>query len=249
MSRRDPSAVWTHNDDGSVLFAVDAGGRILSEHQLPLDLLDWEDAEIADCATGSCLYLADTGDNAERRGPGSIRIVRVAEPDPRVSAPEEGEPLDADVFPIALPDGPRDVEALFVLPGERVHVITKGRQHPLTVYRYPGLLRPDTVVLEEVQRLSSGPMTLLAQVTGASATRDGSLVLVRTYQALEVFRVDADTLARRENGIVNLRTLQEIQGEAVAAGPDGRVVLTSEGGPLGDPASLRVLRCELEGGV
>lgn len=57
----------------------------------------------------------------------------------------------------------------------------------------------------------------------------------------------ADTLARRANGIVNLRTLQEIQGEAVALGPDGLVVLTSEGGPLGGPASMRLLRCAVGG--
>jgi hypothetical protein len=82
---------------------------------------------------------------------------------------------------------------------------------------------------------------------GACASADGSLVLVRTYQALEVFVVEADTLARRENGVLNLRTLEEIQGEAVALGPNGPVVLTSEGGPFGGPASMRLLRCALGG--
>jgi hypothetical protein len=144
-----------------------------------------------------------------------------------------------------LPDGARDIEALFVLPGERIHLVTKGRRHPLTVYRYPPPLRPDTVTLEEVQQLSDGPRSLLAQVTGASASADGSLVAVRTYQSLEFFTVVADTLARRPNGVVNLRPLEEIQGEAVALGPDGLVVLTSEGGPLGGPPSMRILRCEV----
>ena len=243
VSRRDSGIIWTHNDGGSVLYALEPSGRVVSAHTLPMRLRDWEDMEIADCAGGgACLYFADTGDNEERRPAGSIRIARVREPEPAAPGP-----LEADVFPIRLPDGPRDIEALFVLPGERVHLVTKGRQHPLTVYSYPPPLRPDTVTLEEVQRLSSGPMSLLSQVTGASASTDGSLVAIRTYQALEFFYVVADTLARRANGIVNLRTLEEIQGEAVALGPDGLVVLTSEGGPLGGPASMRLLRCAVGG--
>ena len=243
VSRREAGLIWTHNDDSSALYALEPNGRVVSEHPLPIPLRDWEDMEVADCAGGgACLYFADTGDNEERRAAGSIRIVRVREPRPAAPGP-----LDADVFPIRLPDGPRDIEALFVLPGEGVHLVTKGRQHPLTVYRYPPPLRPDTVILEEVQRLSSGPMSLLSQVTGASASADGGLVAIRTYQALEFFDVVADTLARRVNGIVNLRTLQEIQGEAVALGPEGLVVLTSEGGPLGGPASMRLLRCAVGG--
>jgi hypothetical protein len=248
VSRRDPSAIWSHNDEGSILYAVDQRGRILSEHRLPLVLRDWEDVAVADCPSGSCLYLADTGDNAERRRAGDIRIVRLPEPDPRARAPEGAPPLQADVFPIVLPDGPRDIEAMFVLPGERIHLVTKGRQHPLTVYRYPGTLRHDTVGLQEVQRLSDGPRSLLSQVTGASASASGSVVAVRTYQSLEFFQVDADTLARRPNGLVNLRTLEEMQGEGVALGPDGLVVLTSEGGPLGGPASMRLLTCRVEEG-
>ena len=72
-----------------------------------------------------------------------------------------------------LPDGPRDIEALLVLPGERVLVVTKGRNDPVTVYRYPGALRPDTVTLEEVQRLSDGPRILPRQVTGGAVSRRG----------------------------------------------------------------------------
>jgi len=243
VSRRDPGFFWTHNDGGSSLYALDASGRVVSEHSLPIHLRDWEDIEVADCGASSCLYLADTGDNQERREAGSIRIVRIAEPEP--GGPDSA--VEPEVFPLRLPDGPRNIEALFVLPGERVYLVTKGRRHPVTVYRYPPPLRADTVTVVEVQRLGSGPMPLLSQVTGAATSADGSVVAVRTYQTLEFFRVAADTLARRPNGLVNLRTLEEIQGEAVALGPDGLVVLTSEGGPFGGPASMRLLRCDLGG--
>jgi hypothetical protein len=247
FSRIDPGVIWTHNDGDSDLYAVDREARLLAEHRLSVGLRDWEDMEIGACGDRSCLYLADTGDNEERRAPGSIRILRVREPDAPGEASAEPRALEAEVFPLRLPDGPRDVEALFVLPGERLHLVTKGRRHAVTVYRYPPPLRPDTVTLEEVQRLGAGPMPLLSQVTGASASADGSVVAIRTYQSLEFFRVEADTLARRPDGVVNLRTLEEIQGEAVALGPDGLVVLTSEGGPFGDPPSMRWLRCRVGG--
>ncbi|MGD2045200.1 MAG: hypothetical protein PVJ80_04430 [Gemmatimonadota bacterium] len=246
VGRRNPDILWTHNDGDSDLYALDRDGRVVARFDVPVRMRDWEDLEIARCPeAGSCLYLADTGDNGERRRAGSIRIVRVAEP--LVSDGAEDRPtLEADVFPIALPDGPRDVEALFVLPDGAPYLVTKGGSAPVSVYRYPGSLRPDTVVLEEVQQLSDGPQGLLDRVTGASASPDGSWVAIRTYQALEFYRVEAGRLAHVDGGLANLRSLAEIQGEAVGIGMEGVVALTSEGGPLGGPPSMRILRCRLE---
>jgi hypothetical protein len=246
VSSAGADLIWTHNDGNSALYAVDRGGRVVAERALRLRLVDWEDLEIAQCPDGgACLYLADTGDNLEARTPGSAGIVRVREPDPLRLTPTVRQPLEAEVFPIRLPDGPRDIEAIFVLPGERPYLVTKGRAHPLTVYRYPPPLRPDTVTLQEVQRLSGSAMPLLSQVTGASASADGALVAIRTYEALELFDVVGDTLARRSDGTVSLSALGEVQGEAVALGPDGLVVLTSEGDPRGGPASMRILQCRV----
>ena len=234
-----PDVFWTHNDGDSQLFAIGRDGRTLAQYPLRPRPEDLEDMAAGECAEGgSCLYLADTGDNAERRDAGDARVLRVREPD--LAAPGV---IDLESFPIRLPDGPRDIEAIFVLPGERVHLVTKGRNHAITVYRYPPPLRPDTVTLEEVQRLTEGPQSLLDQVTGSSASVDGSLVAVRTYQALAFYNVAGDSLAPLSGGLVNLRPLQEIQGEGVGLGPEGLVFLTSEGGPLGGPAGMRVLRC------
>lgn len=261
-----PGVVWSHNDGGSTLFAVDTTGTVLGFGEVRPRLRDWEDLAAGACdAHGSCLYLADTGDNRERRPDGQIRILRLAEPtlpatrltragSPRTaptaragSPPTLGPegPLRAEVFPIRLPDGPRDVEAVFVLPGERIHVITKGRRHAITVYRYPPPLRPDTVTLVEVQRLTSSAQPIANQVTGASASADGRTVAVRTYQSLAFYGVEADTLQPLADGLVNLRTLAEAQGEAVALGPGGLVALTSEGGPFGGAPAMNLLRCSL----
>lgn len=241
VSRRSSGVLWTHNDEGSELFSLDADGLVLGRFTMSEAARDPEDLASADCAGETCLYLADTGDNAERRGDGDARILRVREPED----PTESGPLEADAFPVRLPDGPRDTEAIFVLPGERVYLLTKGRSDPVTVYRYPGELRGEVVTLEEVQVLTGGPQQLLDQVTGASASSDGSLVGVRTYRALRFYEVEAGHLVPLEGGLVNLRPLEEIQGEGLALGPDGAVWLTSEGGPLGGPAALNALRCRL----
>lgn len=252
---RDPEVLWTHNDDGSVLYAIDREGTIRAAYSILPALRDWEDIAVAPCEEhGTCLYLADTGDNAEGRSDGNIRVVRIAEPD--VSMAERtgteggtGRPeIQGEVFPLRLPDGARDVEALLILPGERLYLITKGRNHAITVYRYPSPLRPDTVTLETVQLLTDGAAALGNQVTGASVSPLGDLVSVRTYQALEFFRVQGDTLARVEGGLVNLRSLGEAQGEAVGLGPDGLVVLTSEGGVFGGAPGMNLLHCGLVSG-
>lgn len=249
VSLRHPGTFWTHNDDGSVLYAVDREGSITARFPLADDLRDWEDLAVSTCPEdGSCLYLADLGDNDEQRPAGGILLRRIPEPDPTGSGAEvdaDGR-LRTESFPLRLPDGPRDIEALLVLPGERVYVVTKGRNHPVTVYRYPPPLRPDTVTLEEVQRLTSRAQILPRQVTGGAVDPRGAVLALRTYESLQFYRMDGDTLAAIDGALVNLRTLQEGQGEAVGIGLDGLVVLTSEGGPVGGPASMTVMRCDLE---
>lgn len=240
-SLRHADTYWVHEDAGSVLYAVDETGAIRSRFPVRPSLRDWEDLVVAGCTDGgSCLYMADTGDNYEERA--TARILRIPEPDP--AAPDTLRP---EVHPVRFPHGARDVEALLVLPGERVFVVSKGRNHPITLYRYPGPLRADTVTLEPMQELSEGPRILPRQVTGGAVSPRGSLVALRTYESLQFYRVASDTLVPVEGGLVNLRPLREPQGEGVGMGLDGQVVLASEGGPAGAPGSLSFLRCQIEG--
>ncbi len=242
-----PQVLWSHNDSGhpAVLVAMDLEGSPLGVFPLspPVDNRDWEDIAAGPCGDGGCLYLADTGDNMEVR-PGVV-LLRVREP----TTLEAGQALGAERFPMRLPQGPRDIESVFVLPGEQVFFVTKGRNHPVTVYRYPPPLRPEEeVVLEEVQVLTDGPQSLPNQVTGADASRDGRFVVVRTYTSLTFYRVEDGRLTPLSGGKVDLRTLEEPQGEGVALGPQGMVALTTEAGNFGGIAALRLLRCRvLEG--
>lgn len=241
-SRTYEGVFWTMDDSGPpLLFALDAEGRLLGSVRIPENLgYDREDLSLGPCGSSDCIYVADVGDNLERRN--SIVLYRFAEP-----APGDESTLPPDVFRLGLPDGPRDVEATFLLPGERFHILSKGRNHPPTLYRYPGPLRSGpTVVLERVQSFGGGPRSLPRQVTGADASRDGRIVAVRTYETLDLFRVEGDTLQSIPGSTVDLRTLREPQGEGIALAPGGAVVLTSEQGPLGRRGSIVLLGCEGE---
>jgi len=238
--------LWTQNDNGSTLFAVDPEGKILARFRIRPRLADWEDLALARCpGTGWCLYLADLGDNYEERP--FVRILRVPEPNPAEAGGQASpQVLQAEVFPVRLPDGPRDIETLLVLPGQRVLAVTKGRNAAVTVYRYPGALRPDTVTLEEVQRLSQGPRILPRQVTGGAVSPDRGVVALRTYESLRFYRLQADALVPLEGGLVSLRALEEPQGEGVGISLGGSLYLSSEAGPIGGLGSLIALRCNLD---
>lgn len=230
---------WTHNDSERPpsLYRLDAQGRIAQRVVVTgARLEDWEDIASARCARGTCLYLADIGDNLHTRPFG--RIVRVQEPAPRDSS------VSADgSFPFRYPDGPADAEALFVLPGERVFVITKGRNRAAMLYRYPGRLRADTVVLEPVRALTDGLAQFPDMVTGAAATHDGHHVAVRRYGYVELFHVRDGSLVPAAR--IDLGALGERQGEGVALHADGELLLVSERGPGGTAGTLGRVRCML----
>jgi hypothetical protein len=242
-------SLFTHNDGGHepTVYVLDRRGSVLA--RIPLlgaENRDWEDMATGTCARGACVYLADTGDNQEARD--VITLYRFHDP-----GVYDGSPIRAEAFPMVLPDGPRDIEALFVLPGEEVFFISKGRNHSATVYRYPPPLKEgEKVRLESIQELSTGPLPLLDQITGADASRDGRFVAVRTYQTLRFYswagsEVQGGRLRPLEGGTVALRILAEGQGEAVGLGPGGEVALTSEA-VFGRGGTLSFLECAIPGG-
>lgn len=241
-SFRHPDTYWVIDDGREPeIQAVDGAGASKGVLRLAIPRVrDKEDLALARCDDAWCLYVADTGDNYLSRD--RVTVYRVREPD---SLPPT-DPASPDAFHVRFPDGPRDVEAIFVLPGEDLYLVSKGGTDPVTVYHHPGPLRADSVVtVREVQRLSDGPRVLPRQVTGAAAALDGQLVVVRTYETLSVHRVEEGRLEPVSDGSISLRTLQEAQGEGVGLGRDGGVVLVSEAGPLGSLGSIAVLRCTL----
>src|SRR5688572_31114856 len=69
LSRRTPGVIWSHNDSGQpLLHALDAAGQSRGRVRIPKATgEDWEDISVAACSGGSCLYVADIGDNNRAR--------------------------------------------------------------------------------------------------------------------------------------------------------------------------------------
>ena len=244
-SRRLPGVFWTHDDSGgdALLFAIDSTGALLGSVRVTdARNRDWEALALGPCPSGDCLYIADTGDN--QGGRDDVAIYRVPEP-----RPEDSATAPAERLPIRYPEGHPDTEAIYVLLDGGIHLVTKGRNTPVTVYRYPGEARPEqTVEVVLVGRLTRKPVPLPYQVTGAAASPDGRWVVVRTYTAVQIYQVGRrGRLRPRLAGTgIDVQTLAEPQGEAVAVTEDGAIVLTSEAGPEPVPGTIGWIDCRLE---
>ncbi|HEX2202084.1 MAG TPA: hypothetical protein VHG91_02245 [Longimicrobium sp.] len=246
-SHRTPGVFWTHNDSGGdpAVYAFGLDGRIMGTVTVTgARNRDWEDMAVGPCAAagGSCLYLADIGNNAGRRRD-PIVLYRVPEP-----APGDAATAPAERFEAHFPGERHDAEAMFVLPDGRVYLVSKGtgRRAPVELFRWPTPLQAGAVAtLERVRTLAPPPRQPGDEVTGASASPDGRWVAVRTYSTLALFPADSITGTGGAALQMDLLPLGESQGEAVALGDDGSVVLTSEGGGASLPGNAALLRCTL----
>ena len=237
-SVRHPGVIWTINDGRDQnLYAVDSTGALLA--RIPLDLpevWDVEDLAIGPCGSESCLFVADVGDNYRFRD--TLSVYRVREPD------LDAERAAADVFHMRLPEGPVDIEALLLARDGGVWLLSKGNREPVSLFQYPGALRTDTIMpLTETHRVESGGRSLQKQITGASPIPGTDMFVVRTYESLAVYQINDGMLQKVEGSDLLLGTLREAQGEALSVRADGRVVLTSEAGPLGRQGGMNFLSC------
>jgi len=232
LSRRTPGIIWSHNDSGApVLFAFDTSGKARGRVPVTgMSVDDWEDLAVGPCAQGSCLYLADIGDN--NRGRRQITIYRVPEPRPEDKATAPVEALHA-----VYPDGPRDAEALFVAPGGQILLISKDDPRTTALYRLRQPAAGRTGKLEFMARLP------LDRATGAGTSPDGVWVAVRTNNELLLYRTqDLIGGGNAQPRRFDLAALREPQGEGVALGADGLVYLAGEGNGSG---TFTTLRCNL----
>ena len=229
--------IWVIADSGPpFLYSIDPNNGIAQRVRI-LDAAvdDWEDLASGPCgSTGACLYIAEIGDNLHSAA--TRAVLRVPEPEPGDSSAR------AERFAFRFPDGPSDAEALAVLPDQTMLVITKGRNRAIGVYRYPTPLVADSVVtLERIASLSSGIVQLPAQITGAASDPAGTLLVLRSYLALQLYHLEDDGL-ERIGAPYDLTGLREPQGEGIALTRDGHVVLVGEAPGGGTVAGLQ---CEL----
>jgi hypothetical protein len=183
------------------------------------------------------VWIADTGDNEHTRS--SVVLYRVDEP--AVSA--SGRDVVAttshpDVWRLRYPDGPADAEALAVTPQGVPYLITKTIDGVAAVYAVP--VRPDGDQVRPVQRVATihftltgtpGPFAPFGELTatGAAVSRDGNVVVVRTYTDAYLWRIGPAGLpAALRSRPTRVPLPSQPQGEGICF-DRGRLMIDSEG--------------------
>jgi hypothetical protein len=246
-SARQPGLYWTLNDSGNEpeVVAIDVRGATRARVRLDgVENEDWEALGMGPCPSGTCLVVGDVGDNMARRP--VVRLLRF--PEPALPAPP-GEAMrvqrEVELLRFRFPDGPRDVEALYVAPDGAVWLITKRpawwalRARPARLYRLPAAAwrapgaAPVVAEAAGVLPVYPGRRNAREWVTDAALSgvqRDGGrLLAVLTYGTIHLFRADPVTGRPGARVARCPLPLPEHDPEAIAWRPDGSLMVTNEG--------------------
>lgn len=215
-----PGVLYLHNDSGddARFFAIEVSGAGRAVFQVEgADAIDWEEVARGPCGAGggTCLFLADIGDNDRERD--SVEIYRVKEPDTLASRTVTAERLS-----ISYPDGAHDAETLLVHPVTgAITVVTKVKKGSSGVYEL--LSPPASGAATFVRAGSLKPPIGSASFTSGDVHPDGSGVLLRTSSSVFYYPMDPDqTVAQALSGLpCELPAADEEQGEAIAWIPGG----------------------------
>ena len=246
VSRRQPGVLWTIDDSGNPpwLFATDTLGTDRGAFRVAgARNHDWEAITVGPCGPSDCLYIADTGDNFERRP--SVRLYRVAEPDLRASRRAPPRTALAMSVEVRYPDGPHDVESVLVDSAGDAYLVSKGLLGTVRLYRVPASAwRSGRVTADPLGALPIDAGRQLGRlVTDAALAPGGREVAIRTYREIFFFErlPDGRLRPRSDRPVCSVAGL-EVQGEGVAYLDAGTLVLTSEAG-YGRPGTISVVRC------
>lgn len=230
---------YTLNDAGgnASLLMFDESGEFRGEQLVEgATNTDWEDLASGPCPAavdaGSCLYIADIGDNDGTRDAITLWVV-----------PETSETIvDAVACMLAYPDGPRDAETLLVNPegaegAGTVRIVSKESDGEAKIFKRATLAcgdTPDALQLEAEVQLD-GP------ATGGVMTE--SVVVVRTLSSAWAWQ-DCGITADTWNAAPELIDLgSDPQGEAIGVTMDGGFITTSESSPF----RFRLIPCTERG--
>ncbi len=230
-SRTNAGVIYAHNDSGDSarVFALSSTGALLGQITLGgATAVDWEDMAVGPCPDGSCVFVADVGDNGKSRSNCAIYTI----PEPALDGkPFATQTIAAKKFPFTYPDGKWNCETVLVDPTTgRIYLVTKDSAIDGGVYVFPEKLEPGVPVT--LTKVGSAAGTKGALVTGGDISPCGDRVLLRTYGSLLEYvfppgKTLSDALATKPR---NVPVAKEAQGETVAFKADGRGYFTASEG-------------------
>jgi hypothetical protein len=235
---RSPGVLYVQNDSGDSarFFALDATtGRLLTVYDVPgATNVDWEDLAVAKDSRGvPSVWLGDIGDNDAKRS--EIDIYRVDEPAvDRSASGSTRTTTTPQIWRLRYPSGPSNAESLAVAPGGAAYIVTKSVFGQSRVYAVPPKPDPNGVqTLKQIGGISFSitgspdPFAPIGELTatGAALSRDGSLLVVRTYADAYLWRVaNSNVAAALRTPTERIALPLQPQGEGVTF--DGPSLLT-----------------------
>jgi hypothetical protein len=226
-SRKHADVFWTHNDSGNgpFIFAITREGKFLAEYPVAgVRNNDWE--AIAADDEGH-LFIADIGNNDQKRD--RVIIYRVDEPDP-ASAGRNGKGAALRVnqtWRLKYPAKPFDAEALFVHQGKGYLVSKLLNGKNAGVYRFDlTSAGSDAATLEHIC-----DVPIRSPVTDASISADGSRLAVMTVTGPNLFQIDGDVAnaAKVQPAYVNYFDPGDMNMEGICFVDEGLLASTEQG--------------------
>ncbi len=212
-SRQFEGVYWTLNDSGNpaTLYATKRTGELIREIAVKgCRNFDWEALGIDD---KNQLWIGEIGNNSRLRM--DLKVVVVAEPNPFT----ETEATVLASYPYRYPNENVDAEGLFIAH-DMPYIVSKERDRAV-LYRFPTLQTDTKQVLEKVGEFAGAKF-----ITGAGVAKDGTRLVVCTYDALWVYHDASKNLAKMIQG-TPWALRHNFDGEAVCF--DGYdLVLTNE---------------------
>jgi hypothetical protein len=209
-STMHPGVLYTHNDQGhdTEVFAVGTEGDTRAVLDLPgANAVDLEDIAVT---PDGRIWLADTGDNEQRRS--SVSVFVTDEPAALADAS-----LSWTQYRFRYEDGSRNAEALLVHPQtQQVYVVSKeGRAG--SIYAAPE--SPSTEEVNVLRKVADSP----ANITAGAFSPDGTRLAMRNYANAFVY-TDIGTSPWV------LRVPDSRQGESLTFALDGSAILVGSEG-------------------
>jgi hypothetical protein len=236
-SWRNPGVLYVHNDrDRAIVFAVTEAGALLGRYTLGgATVRDIEDMAVGRCPAGTCLFVADIGNNISPRT--EFAIYRATEPSVDAAGPAgaaaPSATIPAERFAFSYADGGHNAESLILDHATgAVYVVTKeaagarSAAYRLETFNAGQMNRAVKVADLAVPVAGDSPIT---SGTGHPCAPG---LLLRTNDRLYELRAAAG--APFEDAFraapAMLAAGQEQQGEAVSLRADGRAYYTTSEG-------------------
>ncbi|WP_031526292.1 hypothetical protein [Dyadobacter crusticola] len=207
--------LWTHQDSGNPnsVYLISKDGKTIKEYTVPgTTNRDWEDIASGPGPNAELnyLYIADIGNNNSPIAPVSViyRVPEIAD----LNAAFNQSAVEKISF--SYPDGPRDSESMILDPVTKdIFIISKTVENT-GIYRLPYPQSTSEVIVAE----KVGSVPGVSTATGASISRDGSEILIRTYLNVHYWkRMEGESVGQvlTRSAFKQLRVELEPQGEGI----------------------------------